>query len=350
MARVWMAMSGGVDSSVGAAVLLEQGHEVTGVTMQLWPSDESESGCCSVSAVRDAKRVCDKLDIPHYTLNFREQFEAEVVSPFADEYAAGRTPNPCVLCNDRLKFSDLLARVSAQDADFLATGHYARIERDPAGKQWLARGVDATKDQSYFLYRLTDAQLERVLFPVGEMRKEDVRAFAERLGLAVADKPDSQEICFAADGDHAAVVEARRPEALRAGAIVDEEGDVLGTHEGIARYTIGQRRGLGIGGVAEPLYVVRIEAAENRVVVGPVESLRVSEVEAASVVWRGPHEARVTAAVRYRMTPVPAIARFAHGRLTVTFDEAVSGVAPGQSVVCYDGDRVLGGGLTECAS
>jgi len=196
VARVFVAMSGGVDSSVSAALLMEQGHDVTGVTMQLWPSGEEEGGCCSVSAVRDARRVCDLLGIAHYTLNFRDAFEREVVEPFAEEYAAGRTPNPCIVCNDRVKFADLLARVSAQGAEFLATGHYARVVRDESGTPWLARGCDADKDQSYFLYRMTTAQLEHVLFPVGELRKDEVRAVAERMGLHVAEKPDSQEICF----------------------------------------------------------------------------------------------------------------------------------------------------------
>ena len=258
MARVFVAMSGGVDSSVTAALLLEQGHEVTGVTMQLWPSSEDEGGCCSVSAVRDARRVCDLLGIPHYTLNFRDAFERDVVAPFADEYAAGRTPNPCIACNDRLKFADLLAKVSAQGADYLATGHYARIVRDSSGAPWLARGRDPGKDQSYFLYRLTRAQMEHTLFPLGELHKADVRAAAERLGLHVAEKPDSQEVCFAAGGEHAAVVGARRPEAVVPGDIVDLDGCVVGRHEGIANYTVGQRKGLGVA-APETLYVVRVE-------------------------------------------------------------------------------------------
>ena len=348
MARVFCAMSGGVDSSVSAALLLEQGHDVTGVTMQLWPSSDSEGGCCSISAVRDAKRVCDLLGIPHYTLNFRDLFEGAVVASFADEYAAGRTPNPCIVCNDRLKFADLLARVSAQGADFLATGHYARIV-DDGGVRRLVRGHDRSKDQSYFLYRMTVPQLDHVLFPVGELAKRDVRAMAERLGLHVAEKPDSQEICFAPTGHYAEVVSARRPEAFLPGEIVDLDGRVLGAHEGVGHFTVGQRKGLGIA-AAEPLYVVSIDAAARRVVVGPRERTLVSEVVADDVVWHaGPHE-RVTASVRYRMEPAPATATFAEGRLTVTFDEPVSGVAPGQAVVCYRGDIVLGGGSVSCAS
>jgi len=350
VARVFVAMSGGVDSSVAAALLLEQGHDVTGVTMQLWPQGDHEGGCCSVSAVRDARRVCDLLGIAHYTLNFRESFEANVVAPFAEAYARGETPNPCIACNDVVKFDDLLARVTLQDAEYLATGHYARIERDADGIPWLAKGADPDKDQSYFLYRTSPEQLQRVLFPVGELHKPDVRAFAERFGLHIARKAESQETCFADDGDYVPVVAERAPSALVAGDIVDATGVVLGRHEGIAHYTVGQRRGLGIGGVAEPLYVLRIDADENRVVVGPREALRVSEVGARDVLWRGGAEERVSAAVRYRMEPRPATATWDGDELRVSFDEPVEGVAPGQAVVCYRENRVLGGGVIAWAN
>lgn len=350
MARVWVAMSGGVDSSVAAALLLEAGHEVTGVTMQLWPSGDDEGGCCSVSAVRDAKRVCDLLGIAHYSLNYRDIFEREVVTPFAEEYAAGRTPNPCIVCNDRVKFSDLLAKVAAQGADFLATGHYARIERDADGTPWLTRAIDPDKDQSYFLYRLTRTQLEHVLFPVGELHKPDVRAYASRLGLHVAEKADSQEVCFAPAGEHAGVLQERAPSGLTPGDIVDTSGAVLGRHEGVGRYTVGQRKGLGIGGAGEPLYVVELDPQVNRVVVGQREDLRVAHVEASDVVWHGESHELVEAAVRYRMTGRGADARFEGGRLAVDFQGLLEGVAPGQAVVCYRGDRVVGGGVIECAS
>jgi len=284
MARVFVAMSGGVDSSVAAALLVEGGHDVTGVTMQLWPSGEMEGGCCSVSAIRDAKRVCDTLGIPHYALNFRDVFEREVVAPFAAQYAAGHTPNPCIACNDRVKFSDLLARVSLQGAEYLATGHYARVIRDTEGEPWLARGLDAGKDQSYFLYRMTREQLEHTMFPVGELHKRDVRAIAQRLGLSVAEKPESQETCFASGGDYVPVIAARVPRALEPGPIVDTDGRVLGHHDG-------------------------------------------------------------------RMPAVPATARIADdGGLVVDFESALYGVAPGQSVVCYDGDTVVGGGVIACAN
>lgn len=351
MARVFVAMSGGVDSSVAAALLLEQGHAVTGVTMQLWPSGDEEGGCCSVSAVRDARRVCDLLGIAHYTLNFRESFDAAVVQPFADSYAAGETPNPCIVCNDVVKFADLLARVKAQGADFLATGHYARITRE-GGVPRLLRGTDPQKDQSYFLYRMKPSHLENVLFPVGELHKPEVRAFAERFGLPVAKKAESQEVCFAAAGEHGALVRERRPDAGVPGDIVTLDGSVVGGHSGIADYTVGQRKGLRIGGSAEPLYVVAIDAERNRVVVGPREALAVREVVARDVSWTMdvPTSGAVAASVRYRMEPVPASLQIEGERLRVSFESPIEGVAPGQAVVCYEGDLVLGGGVIECAS
>lgn len=350
MARVFVAMSGGVDSSVAAALLLEQGHDVTGITMQLWPSSDTEGGCCSVSAIRDAKRVCDLLGIPHYALNYREILEREVVTPFALEYAAGRTPNPCIVCNDRVKFSDLLAKVSAQGADFLATGHYARVTRDDSGQPWLATGLDSGKDQSYFLYRLTPNQLEHVVFPVGELHKTEVRAMAIRFGLPVASKAESQETCFGVDGDYSAVLAERVPDALLPGPIVDAAGREIGRHEGVGHFTVGQRKGLGIGGSNEPLYVVGIDAAHRTVTVGPRAALLASRVVAADVVWRAGPSADVTAAVRYRMAPAEAKAAYGNGgRLTVTFEAPIEGISPGQSVVCYEGDRVVGGGVVTCA-
>ena len=349
MARVFVAMSGGVDSSVSAALLLEQGHDVTGVTMQLWPSSDDEGGCCSVSAIRDARRVCDLLGIAHYTLNFREVFEREVVDTFAAEYAAGRTPNPCIVCNDVLKFAGLLAKVTAQGADFLATGHYARITRDAEGVPWLARAIDPTKDQSYFLYRLTRPQMEHVLFPVGELHKSAVREIAAEIGLAVAEKPDSQEVCFAPAGEHAGVVRARHPEALVPGDIVDATGTAVGRHTGIAKYTVGQRKGLGIGG-GEPRYVLAVDVGKNQIVVGPRGALAVRDVTASDVVWHGEARESVNAMVRYRMQPVAAEASFNGSTLSVRLEQPVEAVAPGQAVVCYRDDVVLGGGVIECAS
>ena len=351
MARVFAAMSGGVDSSVTAALLLEQGHDVTGVTMQLWPSSDDAGGCCSVSAVRDARRVCDLLGIPHYSLNYRELFEREVVIPFADEYAAGRTPNPCLVCNDRLKFSDLLGKVALQGAEFLATGHYARIAADSAGKLQLMRGVDSGKDQSYFLYRMTPAQLAATLFPVGELTKPQVREMAIALGLHVAEKPDSQEICFAEAGEHASVVARLRPDAAVAGTVELIDGTVVGQHRGIAHYTVGQRKGLGIA-AADPLYVLAIDATRNVVTVGPKSALSASSVTALDAVWRAPLgvDVDVTAMVRYRMEPVRASAWCDGERLAVEFVEPLDGIAPGQAVVCYTGDVCIGGGTIECAN
>jgi tRNA-specific 2-thiouridylase len=343
-------MSGGVDSSVAAALLCEAGHDVTGVTMQIWPPGDDEGGCCSVSAVRDARRVCDLLGVPHYTLNFRDSFQRAVIDDFVAEYAAGRTPNPCIVCNDVVKFGDLLGRVRAQGAEALATGHYARIVEGASGTPELRRGLDAAKDQSYFLYRLSAEQLPYVRFPVGELTKPQVRDHAARLGLAVAEKPDSQEVCFAKPGEHVSIVGSLHPEAVRRGAIVDSAGQVLGEHQGLAHYTVGQRHGLGLGG-GEVRYVIALDAAANRVVVGPREALRLRRVVARDVVWRGAApNASVGAVVRYRMTPVPAHARLEGDTLTVEFAAPVEGVAPGQAIVCYDSDTVVGGGVIECAT
>ncbi len=348
--RVWVGMSGGVDSSVAAALLVEAGYDVVGVTMQLWPSHSADGGCCSVSAVRDARRVCDALGIPHYSLNYRDAFERHVVEPFCSEYAHGRTPNPCITCNDRLKFSDLLAKALTQGADFLATGHYARIVWDSAGEPWLARGADESKDQSYFLYRLTPEQLRHTLFPLGGLTKVEVRRIASEMGLATAAKRESQDTCFAVCGDHAAIVASRIPEAVVPGPVVDLDGRVIGRHAGLANYTIGQRKGLGISGPRGPWYVVGIDPVANRLIVGPRESLRALHVVARDVVWRGETESDLSVMVRYRMSPVSARCSVAGDMLDVDFADDIGAVAPGQSVVCYRDEVVIGGGVIECAS
>jgi len=349
MARVFVGMSGGVDSSVAAALLLEAGHEVTGITMQLLPEGELEGQCCGTDAVRSARRVCDTLGIPHYTWDFREVFEREVITPFATEYAAGRTPNPCARCNDRVKFADLLARSLAAGADMIATGHYARIVSDDEGAPWLATGLDQTKDQSYFLYALPPEVLELTLFPLGELEKSRVREIAASLKLPSAERSESQETCFAPAGEHVSVVAARCPQAVTPGEIVDATATVLGTHRGLAYYTVGQRKGLGIAS-ADPLYVIALDAATNRVIVGALADLAVDTIVAEPTLWRlGPGEHRVEAMTRYRMRRAPATARHTGDALEVVFDEPLSGVAPGQSVVCYEGDRVVGGGTIECA-
>lgn len=345
MARVFVAMSGGVDSSVAAALLVRDGHDVTGATMQLLPEGDAPGGCCGFTGVRDARRVCDTLGIPHYTLNLRDTFSAEVIEPFCDAYAAGRTPNPCIACNDRVKFDELWRRVALQEAEFLATGHYARIVRDEAGEPWLARGVDPLKDQSYFLYRMTAEQLERTLFPLGTLTKPEVRAIATELGLPTAASAESQEVCFVPERA-AAFVAAGRPESASPGAIVDRDRRRLGMHSGIGGYTVGQRRGIGVA-AEEPLYVLAVDAERNEVVVGPADALRVSTVVCRDIVWRGPDDRAVTAQVRYRQDPRDACAHREGDSLTLTFAEPLAGVAPGQAAVCYDRDVVVGGGVIE---
>jgi tRNA-specific 2-thiouridylase len=343
MARVFVAMSGGVDSSVAAALLAQQGHDVVGVTMRLLDED-APGGCCPSGSVRGAKRVCDTLGIPHYVWDMREAFEREVVGDFVHEYARGRTPNPCVVCNDRVKSDELLHRALAAGADLLATGHYARIVSGPDGPR-VARGLDAGKDQSYFLYRSMPEQLERMVFPVGEMRKDDVRALARALGLPSAEARESQEACFVPGGDVRSFLRRRLPDAFVAGDIVDRDGRVVGRHEGAAGYTVGQRHGLG-GGAASRRYVTAVVPERATVAVGTREDLAVSELRACSPVWHGgTRPVRVEASVRYRGRVVPATARCADGELVVEFDRPVDAAAPGQAVVCWDGGIVIGGGV-----
>jgi tRNA-specific 2-thiouridylase len=345
--RIVVGMSGGVDSSVAAALLVEQGFEVIGVTMHL---AGSASRCCSLDDADDARRVAERLGIRFYVANYTERFRSEVMEPFADAYLAGRTPIPCVACNRRFKFRRLLERAHALGARGVATGHYARVEREAdTGKRRLRRGADARKDQSYFLFDLDQAQLARASFPLGGLRKDEVRARARALGLATAEKPESQEICFVPDGDYAAAVERLRPEALPGeGEIVDRAGRALGRHGGIHRFTVGQRRGLGVA-ASRPLYVTRIEAAANRVVVGGADELLApgAEIEGVSFVAGeappGPIAARVQ--VRHRDPGTPAkVEALPGGRARVRFTEPVRAITPGQAAVFYDGDVVLGGG------
>lgn len=351
-----VAMSGGVDSSVAAALLAAEGHEVVGITMNLWPAwlpepDDAFKACCGVSAIEDARAVARVLRIRHYVLNMREEFERAVIGHFVDEYARGRTPNPCIACNQAIKFSLLLHKVSALGLDGVATGHYARVTQDPVtGRYHLLRARDPHKDQSYVLYGLRQEQLARLRLPVGDRTKDGVRALAREFGLPVADKPDSQEICFVPRGSYAEVVARFRPEALRPGPVLDTCGRQIGTHQGIARYTIGQRRGLGVA-AGEPRYVVAIDHERNAVIAGSEADLLCGELIASQMNWIAvPHldgERSVTARVRHASRDVLATVRpgRAPADAVVHFAEPQRAAAPGQAVALYDGDRVLGGGI-----
>jgi tRNA-specific 2-thiouridylase len=351
--RVVVAMSGGVDSSVAAALLAREGHDVIGLSMQLYDHSGSHGdgevrfgSCCTIDDLHDARRVARQLRIPHYIVNFERQFDETVVSNFVREYASGRTPIPCVHCNGDLKFATLAARAEGFGAGLVATGHYARVEA-VGGQYLLKRGVDPSKDQSYFLFTLTQDQLAHALFPVGALDKMAVRALARELDLVVSDKPDSHEICFVADGDHNAFLETHG--AVRTpGAIRDVEGRVVGTHDGIHRFTVGQRKGLGLSSGVR-LYVVDIDATGGEVTVGPREALERTTLTASGVNWIAgtppPAGARVTAQIRHRHREAAAtIDPIDADRVSVKFDEPQHAITPGQAVVLYDAEIVLGGG------
>lgn len=351
--RIVVAMSGGVDSSVAAALLAGQGHDVIGLSMQLYDQRGGESfgSCCSLDDLHDARRVATAIGIPHYILNFERQFEETVVSNFVREYASGRTPLPCAHCNSDLKFSTLLDRAIGFGARQVATGHYARVERRADGRWLLKRSADRAKDQSYFLFPLTQEQLARAVFPVGDLTKPQVRDEARRLGLQVADKPDSQEICFLPDGDYASFVAKKQPEVARGGVIVDEEGQRVGEHGGVHRFTVGQRKGLGIASPA-PMYVLKLEPETRTVVVGPREALERGALTASGVNWVSSDApagwVRVEAQIRHRHTPAPARVRaLPGGRAELKFDAPQPAITPGQAAVFYDGDVVVGGGWIE---
>ncbi len=355
--KIVVAMSGGVDSSVAAALLAEQGHEVIGLSMQLYDQSAGQTSfgsCCSLDDLYDARRVAAAIGIPHYILNFEREFNEQVISNFIQEYASGRTPIPCARCNSDLKFATLAERAAGFGAEAVATGHYARVDRDPVtGQVRLKRGVDRAKDQAYFLFSLTQAQLARALFPVGDVSKDVVREYARRYNLAVAEKPDSQEICFVPDNDYASFVAKRAPGVSIPGTIVDEQGHAVGTHEGIHRFTVGQRKGLGLSSSPDgaPRYVLALKPVDHQVVVGPKAALERTTLTASGVNWilgRPDGPLRVTAQIRHRHQAAPAVVYAVDGsRAALTFDEPQTAITPGQAVVFYDDDVVLGGGWIE---
>ena len=351
--RVVVAMSGGVDSSLAAYLLQEQGYQVIGITMRLFSTEDPyaskhNKSCCSIEDALDAKRVCQLLGIPHYTLNFEKEFKKHVIDYFISEYAKGRTPHPCIACNDKMKFAFFLRRAQALEADFIATGHYARKVTTNKGEHYLEKAVDDDKDQTYVLYGMGQEELSQVLFPMGDFHKSDIRRIARELYLPVADKPDSQDICFVPTGDYREFLSSRTDQ--RPGAIMNADGKILGMHQGVSDYTIGQRRNLGIPAQGKPVYVIDINPELATVTIGSDEDLYHSSLVAdranfvSGTIPEDPIEATVK--VRYKASEEPAIIKAQeNGEIRVDFSEPQRAITPGQAVVFYHKDRVLGGAV-----
>ncbi|GAB4341268.1 MAG: tRNA 2-thiouridine(34) synthase MnmA [Phototrophicales bacterium] len=353
--RVVVAMSGGVDSSVAAALLVEQGYEVIGMMMRLWSEETVEGGahnrCCTPEQMNDARRIADKIGIPFYVLDTKDVFRDKIVTYFIDQHRAGVTPNPCIECNRHIRFSYLFNNAMALDADYLATGHYARIDTSPNGEFRLRMGVDKAKDQSYVLSVLKQKHLKHTLFPVGEFPKHEVRALAAKYGLPTASKKDSQDLCFLGDGDYRRFLNVHAPDVMQPGPIVLKSGKVIGQHNGLANYTIGQRKGLGVT-YPEPLYVIATNPYRNALIVGVKDELGRNELTANRVNWvsdyipHDPFHAQVK--IRYKAKPVPAlITPLSSDRVHIQFDDPLRDITPGQGAVMYDDDVCLGGGIIE---
>lgn len=349
--NVLVAMSGGVDSSVAAALLVQQGYNVVGATMKLWENENAsrDSMCCSIDTVNDAKRAADMLGIPHYVLNLKNEFNKNVIEYFIDQYSIGHTPNPCIACNKKIKFELLLKKAQSMGIDYIATGHYAKAEYDSQIKRWLLKKPEErSKDQTYVLYGMTQEQLAHTIFPLGEFAsKQEVRKIAQGLGLNVANKPESQEICFV-DGDYGDYIESKRSGISRPGDFVDINGKVLGRHKGLIHYTIGQRKGLGIA-LGKPLFVTRIDVVQNQIVLGDETGIFKDELAAEDVnfisVDKIEEGMKVTAKIRYLAKESCAcISPLANGQIKVKFEQKQRAVTPGQAVVFYQDDTVLGGG------